>query len=381
MVIGKTGRIVALLLVVAALACPTPATAQGRSVLSLEAATHGGAVWRHTRLLTTQTGEWLGGQELGFRLQTRGSKAWHAWQRYPALGINVCYFQLGQGNHGHALGLLAHLEVPVLQRPHWTLHFRVGTGLARISNPYHFIKNPTQNAIGSPWNNHTQFRLGADIRLGPLWQLQTGAALNHYSNGGTVLPNFGVNLPTLYAGLIRPMQPYSPRDFLPSSVSRRAPHRIGVQAQAGLAVVEYSAPDGPKFAVWQGSIAGVWHFNQCNRALLSIDYENNPAIYAWGLNIVEFKNREEARLGAQRLGWSIGDEFVFGNIGILVQRGWYLGRDMNRLTLRRSYSKLSMRYYLPTLPHTGGTRIFLGTTLKAHFVVAEFIAWNMGVTF
>lgn len=357
-----------------------PLFSQPRNTFAIEGTFHYGAIWRHTPKLTTQTGEALAGEELGLRIQTRGRRDWQQWQRYPALGVTICHFRLGEGSHGEAFGLLPNLLVPIYRKNWFTAVFRVGTGIAWVSKPYNAFTNSGQNAIGSHWNNITQFRFGAEARLSPHLRMQTGGALTHFSNGGSALPNLGVNFPAGYASLIWSPKHVLESEFAPAQSSKHATRRFGGQLQAGLANIEYSIPDGPKYPVWQASAAGMFYLNKTNRLLLGLDYEYNKAVRAWGLHIGDLHSDAEARDAATRLALFLSDEFVFGDFGIEVQRGWYLGNRFNQYVLRKAYSKLIMRYYFPRLAHTSIQPNF-GITLKAHAAIAEFIAWNVGMVF
>src|SRR5690349_15582849 len=135
--------------------------------ITLETALYHGILWRHTPKLTTTSGESLGGQELGIRFQTLGRRDWQVWQRYPSLGVSASHFSLGEGSHGQAYGLLPWVNIPIVREGWFTANFRIGTGLAWVTRPYDWWDNPGQNAIGSHWNNITQFRLGGEAGLNP----------------------------------------------------------------------------------------------------------------------------------------------------------------------------------------------------------------------
>lgn len=346
--------------------------------LSLETTLYAGAVWRHTPKLTTQTGETLWGQEIGFRLQTTGRHDWQAWQRYPIWGAALLHFRLGDGSHGDGWGLLPHLSVPVVRAGAFAAFFRLGTGLAWVSNPYDYFDNPRQNALGGHWNNVTQFRLGAEWRLGDHLCLNTGASLAHFSNGGTTLPNFGINIPAGYAGLAWSPKPIRRTDFLPANSDKRSQRRFGGLLQTGLAMLEYGVFDGPKYPVWAGAAAGYFHFNQVNRLHLGVDYEFNRAIYEFGLQSADFGNKADAKKGATRLAVYVADEFLFGNMGVQLQMGRYVGREISQYVLSRQYSKLTVRAYLPAL-FTTSLRPHFGITMKAHQTTAEYISLNLGL--
>lgn len=346
--------------------------------LSLETSLYAGAVWRHTPKLTTQTGETLWGQEIGFRVQTIGRHDWQAWQRYPVWGVSLLHFRLGDGSHGDGWGLLPHLSVPVVRVGAFAAFFRLGTGLAWVSNPYDYFDNPGQNALGGHWNNVTQFRLGAEWRLGDRLCLNTGASLTHFSNGGTNLPNFGINIPAGYAGLAWSPKPIRRTDFLPANSDKRSQRRFGGLLQTALAMLEYGVFDGPKYPVWAGAAAGYFHFNQVNRLHLGVDYEFNRAIYEFGLQSADFGNKAEAKKGATRLAVYVADEFLFGNMGVQLQMGRYVGREISQYVLSRQYSKLTVRAYLPAL-FTTSLRPHFGITMKAHQTTAEYISLNLGL--
>lgn len=337
-------------------------------------------IWRHTPKLTTQTGGLLWGQELGLRFQTTGRRDWHAWQRYPAFGVSVVHFHFGDGSHSDGYGLLPNLSVPVIRKGWFTAFFRLGTGLARVTEPYDYFKNPGQNAIGSCWNNITQFRLGGEVRLSNHFRLNAGAALSHFSNGGAALPNYGINLFSGYTGLVWSPHPIREPDFLPARTEKRATKRFGGSMQSGLAIIEYAVFDGPKYPVWTAAAAGYFHFNRVNRVVAGIDYEFNKAVYEFGRQTGDFETEAAARRGATRLAVFLADEFLFGPIGVQVQMGRYIGGDLNRFVFKPNYSKLTTRYYFPAFSGTS-FQPHVGISLKAHAFTAEYISMTAGLAF
>jgi len=348
--------------------------------LALETTTCYGFLWRHTPKTTIQSGQPVWGHELGVRFQTQGKKSWQARQHYPAFGVAVAYFRLGEQSHGNAWGLLPHLNVPVLRTGRFLATFRVGTGLGYVTKPYDFFDNPGQNAIGSHWNNFTQFRLGGEYRFDAHWRVQAGGALSHFSNGASALPNFGVNLPGGFVALAWSPGGIREADFLPASEPKQVERRWGGIAAGSLALIEYSVYDGPSYPVWGLFAAGYFQVNSVNRVLLGLDYEYNQAVYAFGLRSSEFKTKSEAQQGATRLAVAVADEFLFGNLGVQVLAGFYVRGSLSRVVPEPWYSKLSVRYYLPPMFGTP-LRCHLGISLKAHSTTAELISTNAGMVF
>ncbi len=349
--------------------------------IALEAAVYQGIVWRHTPKLTTKTGEGIRGQELGIRFQTLGRRDWQAWQRYPSMGASLTHFQLGEYTHERAFGLLPWLNVPLVRADWFQACFRIGTGLAWVTKPYNWWDNPNQNAIGSHWNNMTQFRFAAEAQLNTHTRLLLGGSLTHFSNGGTSLPNYGINVLSGWLGATWSPKPLRKSDFKAAGTSRKlSGRRLGGLLQGGFSAIQIATFDGPKYPVWSGSAALLYRFNKLHRASFGLDYEQNKAIYAWGLHSIRFEDEAAARQGATRLAVFIGQEFLFGDLGIQLQAGRYFGGKYNAFVPKQLYSKLSMRWYLPEkIPSP--VRPFLGITIKAHAFTAEYIAWNLGLTF
>ena len=230
--------------------------------ISLEAAAYQGSIWRHTPKLTTTSSEGVSGQELGIRFQTLGRRDWQVWQRYPSLGAAITHFRLGEGSHGQAFALLPWLNVPVVRAGWFSANFRIGTGLAWVARPYNWWDNPVQNAIGSHWNNMTQFRVGMEAALNTHAKLILGGSFTHFSNGGSSLPNFGINILSGWLGAT-----WSPRSlrktaFKAASNSRKlGSKRIGGLIQGGYAAVQIATLDGPKYPIWAGGASILYRFN------------------------------------------------------------------------------------------------------------------------
>lgn len=354
-------------------------SAQSANAVMLETTLHAGTLWRHTPKLTIRTGQPVPGQEWGLRWQTRGRRPWHQWQRYPAFGLALAHFRLGEQAHGHAWGLLPNLSVPILRSGRWLAAFRVGTGLGYITEPYDAFGNPGENAIGSHWNNFTQFRLGAEARLSANWRLQAGVSLSHFSNGASALPNFGVNLPGGYCTLAWSPKGVREADFVPAPGSKRATRRWGASVSGGLALVEYSIYDGPRYPVWALSGGVLFHFNKVNRLQGGLDYEYNRAVGVFGRQTGQFRSEQQARRGATRLAFTLADEFLFGPLSVQLMAGVYAGpAGYNQLISGPWYAKLTTRYYFPPVRHTP-LRLYAGVSLKAHRSTAEYISFSLGI--
>ncbi len=359
------------------IAIGTPAdTLPARSPVAIELTHHFASLVRHTPKLTIRTGQATPGWEIGLRFPTFGRRDWQVLQHFPTLGLALCRFELGDSAHGAAWGLVPNLTVPIFWGKNWAATFRFGTGLAYVTRPYDYFSNPRQNALGSHWNNVTQFRVGAEARLSGHLRVLAGGSFTHFSNGGTELPNYGVNLPGGYLGIA-----YSPENeplVRKRTVNRTPEKRFGALAHVGLAYVEYSVLDGPRYPIWSASLAGTWQMNRVNRWLLGLDWEFNGAIAAWFYQTSAFLTEEQSNQFATRFAVKVADEFLFGDLGVELQVGIYTGEGrFNRALLSPFFTKLGIRYYLPRLPGLP-LRPHVGIYLKAHKAIAEYISVNVG---
>jgi hypothetical protein len=210
----------------------------------------------------------------------------------------------GTGAHGQLWGLFPHLSIPVFRLDErLELFFRVGTGLGYAQRPHDSFDNPSENALGSYWNNITQFKLGANMALGQHYQLGIGGHLTHFSNGGFELPNYGMNIPGAYISVGYLPKKITKQRFSTQKTDKSPAHRWGAALQTSAARIEYVAVDGPKYLLWSASVAGTYMLHRYNRWYVGIETEYNAGAAAWLHNNTLLGNdREDAVRGARRLG-------------------------------------------------------------------------------
>ncbi len=344
--------------------------------------THYGMVWKHTPKMTVQTGKALFGQEFGIRIQTGGRRIWHQWHRFPSFGLMLMQLNVSDAAHGQIWGILPNISIPLSRNSIIKPFFRVGTGAAWVSRPYSYFNNPTQNAIGSHWNTSVQFRFSAEAQLHPSWILRAGAGLTHVSNGGVILPNFGLNIPSAFVGLEWKPARVMVKPFAQIPLSKKPQgRRWGLIAAVGLAKIEFNSFDGPRYPVWHANLSVYRMLKTTNRLSLGLDYEYNGAISNWRSYTGDFKTQTEARMGATRIGATLSEEFLFGSFSIHLLAGYYVGPStINRYTLEPWYCKLGVRYYLPSIKYVP-FRAYAGICLKSHVEIAEYVSWQTGLLF
>jgi len=352
---------------------------QAQKGISIEPTLHFGSIVKHTKKLTYDVKRMTIGADVNLKFQTYGKKEWHQWQRFPLFGVALYYMNYGDWEIlGHTFSLSPNVTVPLFKKEKWNGHFQIGTGVAYSNRKFDYLTNPTNNALGSNWNSTVAMKFYASRQIHPNYKLHLGLSLTHYSNGAARLPNFGINVPALMVGLNYTPQPLRPDDYIFHEKSSKPKRRFGVDAQRGVGFVEVMVIDGPRYPIYNNSLAVAYYLNKVNRLLVGLEYEMNGGVYAFSLHSYHALSREEARKMASRLAVFAADEFRFGDWSITVQLSFYLGNFSFLLPLPY-YSKLTTRYYLP-IPKFKN-HVFVGMTLKAHAIRAEYIAFGGGIAF
>jgi len=348
--------------------------------MNLEAHLHFGTVIKHTPELLFEQPGLTTGLDLNLTWKTHGLKEWHQMQKYPKVGTGLMIFNLGnQDTLGTAYGFHYNINIPISKREQFKMKFQFASGFALLDKPFNRITNPNNNAIGSSLNVIAHMKFISAYKINPNWQFNFGASFTHFSNGAAQLPNFGINMASAIVGLVYTPKPLVAEDYIHHDVSKKAPKKLGLRLEYSLGYRESQTIGGPRYPIKAYSIAGVYHVNKINRVFFGSDYEFNRALYVFGKNVFAFNSEKEAFWGASRITVFLADEFVFGNFGLTLQAGVYLG-DFSYQVPNFMYLKLIGRYYV-TLLKNPKTRAFAGISLKSHFSIAEYFALNVGLEF
>lgn len=347
---------------------------------SIEPTFHFGVVTKHTPELIFQVTKPTIGADLNFKLQTYGKKEWHQWRNFPQFGITAAWFRFGNTSIlGNAFSIAPNITTTLFNKKRWTAHFQVSTGIAYLSKKYNPVSNPTNNAIGSDITAAMLMKFYAVHQMSPHLKLQGGISLNHFSNGGTRLPNFGLNIPALMVSINYSPKVLKETDFIIHDKSKKAVKKFGLDIHTGVGLVQRFAIGGPRYPIYFVSLGGNYYLNQQNRLIGGFEYEQNKAIFEFALHTNHSETTRDARKKASRLTFFVGDEFLFGNWSMILSAGIYLG-DFSFLRLGPFYNKFSTRYYFPS-KNILDKKCFLSFSLKTHLTVAEYLSLGGGINF
>ncbi len=84
----------------------------------------------------------------------------------------------------------------------WSLKYELQLGMSFNWKAYDAFDNPDNIALGSSINAHIGANLYLQRQLSPVWDLNFGLGLTHFSNGANQLPNKGLNLAAPFIELV-----------------------------------------------------------------------------------------------------------------------------------------------------------------------------------
>ncbi len=358
---------------------PTILFAQFPKNWGIESNIYIGKIVKHSSVLLFDVENISQGFDINFKYQTYGKDAWNQYQRYPHLGVGLVYFNLGDKNlFGHAFALLPNMTIPLLKKERGFINFQFGSGIAYLTQRFDPIHNPTNNAIGSKLNNITAFKFDGGYHFSSQWAAHIGFGLTHFSNGASQLPNYGINIISGLVGLKYTPQPVEKNQWH-DDVLNIPKKRWGGQVHFDIAFREFQQSGGPRYPIYMASAAGVFHFNLVNRMLVGFEIEYNVGAYHYWNHLLSGLEKKELQQEATRYMFFVADELLFGDIGVLLQTGFYIktGKNTNPFIM---YNKLSVRYYFPPIGKPA-TQFYAAVYLKSHKSVAEYIALGIGASF
>lgn len=137
-------------------------------------------------------------------------RAWQQCNCYPRLGITTTYVNFDNpAVLGSGFTSLAYAEPFFSVHRRLNLSFRMGGGLVYLNQVYDPVSNPDNLFYSTPFSFILQASMSVNVPLNEKTAIRLSGNYNHISNGGTKLPNKGINFPTLSLGLdytVRPAQ-------------------------------------------------------------------------------------------------------------------------------------------------------------------------------
>lgn len=326
----------------------------------------GGLIINHTAPVSHLVASHPTGFELNVQRQTTGAASWHSWYKYPKVGLALVYYDYHNPILGKSYAASVYLSKPISRTARHDLSFRLGTGLAYFPDHYDLYTNRKNTFMSSALNATLQMRLEYDVALNDHLGLLLALALNHYSNGGTAKPNFGINLPTVQVGLNyhqwRPVPVASQPSPMPADVG----HNF-LNISTSLGYKQRSGGDPKHYLVNSVTVAAGRRLNRKSNLLVGVEGFYDRSLLA----VLRDSSRSQDHLpDVKKASAFVGHELLFGRLAMVTHLGLYLYNPYKSNPVY--YERLGLKYQFTDL-------LFGAIDLKVHRATADVIEFKVGV--
>jgi hypothetical protein len=347
-------------------ASPGEVCVPGKSPLIITPYFHYGFIIAHHPEMQYLTQGHIRVGELAFTRPTHGEKYWNQLFKFPEPGVALFLFDLGNPqNLGNLYAICPYIDFPFTTGMNTRICFRAGAGMSYLEKPFDPITNYKDVAIGSHFNGFVNFRLTYKQKITERLRADIGISFSHTSNGAFKVPNLGLNMPTLCAGIgysINPCPSPIKIDTLPACDRK---YFWGITV-AG-AISQISPPGGHYFPAAilsgniykQSSLKNLWN--------LGLECFYNEANYQERVRTDHWVQRQQYLQPAAKVGYAL----CVGKISMPIEIGFYF-YDFVTGEHFPMYEHVGLRYQLTD-------RLLIGTELKTYFARAEYFEW--GVTY
>ena len=307
------------------------------------------------------------GVEIDVQRQTNGSAPWHAWYRYPKVGLALTYYDYHNPVLGRSYAAGVYVNKAFWRTARQEVNFRIGTGVGYFPVRFDQATNHKNTIVSSRLNATIQTRVEYDVALTEHLGLLLGVGLNHYSNGATTKPNFGINLPTVLLGLNYHQQ----RPFVPLSAEPGPePAELGrtfLDLSTSVGWKQRSETDHARYLVNSVTLAVGRRVNRKSNLVAGLEGFYDRSLTA--------QLRDTARTtdhlpDVKKAGAYVGHELLFGRLAVVSHLGFYLYNPYK--SNKFYYERLGLKYHFTD-------RLFGNVDLKVHRGAADVIEWRLGV--
>lgn len=351
---------------------------------------HTGIILKNYPVFPPRSMAFLGQFNLG--KQTFGYKSWQSDMIFPETGLSVVAGILGnQHALGNVIALLPYLGWRINHSTSWELNLRIGMGFAWFTNPYNEINNRENTLMGSSLANMTQIAVIAGVPLNDKLHFETGFSFVHFSNGHTRLPNLGINMPCLFAGIklkpdkVNNTNRYKHPDTLPDR------YQMVVELLGGMHEFgESTEPTGGiSYPVYGFGLGIRWLPSRLHTFTASVEYNYYSSFYDF--TVLNHLTDHQEWFYASTIIIYTGHEFILGHLGLDTRIGFYLHnpfrKDYEAKILQIdegakliNSNKLGFNWYLFD-PTVASWNLRIGIYIKANLGQADYTGAGLSLIF
>jgi hypothetical protein len=337
-----------------------------QSPLVLGGYAQGSFILAHTHSVEQLAASHPMGLELNAQRQTTGSATWHGWYKYPKLGLALVYYNYHSRIVGQSYAATIYISKPFYRTQRQDLSFRLGTGLAWFTNPFDIQTNRKNAIIGSALNATLQMRVEYDYALSQHIGLLLGVGLNHYSNGATTKPNYGVNMPSVVLGLNYHQQRPAPKLAYLAPSPSDVGHTFFLLSMS-LGCKQLDIGDDARSLVTSATVAVGRRVNRKSNLVAGAEGFYDRSLLAEQRDTTRSQDK---RVDVKKAGVFIGHELLFGRLSFISHLGLYVYNPYKSNSFY--YERLGLKYQFTNV-------VFGSIDLKVHGGMADVIEFKAGV--
>jgi len=310
--------------------------------------------------------------ELSISKKTYGAKRWEFMYGYPLVGIAYWYSNLGSSPYlGDAHAVFPYISFPISPHKPTRLYFRTGLGLGYLTKHFDRLENYKNTAIGSTINAAVSLSLELRVKLAERLHFSGSIALTHFSNGSMKTPNYGINIPSAYAGLaynLSKPNPYSKSKLLPELYPYEFDGKKWFQVQfgGGIGYKNMDAEIGGSYMVYAlyANVLKQISFKSRLGIGFDVSYDGTDRVY------VEQGGEElDSFWPVVKTGGNIAWELMISKVSFMFNLGGYFSGSYK--SEGGIYEKFGLWYYI-------NDNLYTSITLKAHYARADYITVGIG---
>jgi len=337
------------------------------STLYLEAKVHYGFLIPHHAEMWALTNGYFPLWEFSLTRQTYGQQASQYYRKYPQVSLTYIYSDFGMSQPlGVMHAVMQKIRLPMFSGEKFRLNFGMGLGAAYMSKKFDRLTNYHNLAIGSHINAAIKFEILLRWKLNPRMYFTSGLSMLHVSNGTIKSPNYGLNMPGVFAGISWKITKKEIKFQVPETYLQNK-GKINVSLMGSMASRQIIDVTDEHFKIVACNLIVSRFYNNINKFLLGVD-----AIYDESTKF-RLEQNEIPRVewpDMMKIGVSIGHEWSYSQISILANFGCYIyNKNQHNAIL---YNKIGVNYYFLKFA-------FVGLTLQAHWAKAEFLSLGLGL--
>lgn len=310
--------------------------------------------------------------EINLQRATFGNKRWEALYRYPIIGITTYYSPLGGTKEiGEVFAVYPFINFPLNHDLDNSLNFKLGFGLAWLTNKFDPIENYKHFAIGSHLNATVTMYFEYRRQLSTRFTWIVAGGLTHFSNGSMKTPNYGLNLLTFSSGFawfLKPPNPYLNKKLQPELYLFEFDDKkwISTELSFSTGVKDMTQEVGQRFFVYNLALNTMKQVSMRSRIGLGFDLTFDGSDKAvLEKKLIPYDNDWQLL----KPGANFAYEMLLDKTSFLFNLGFHLaGKELSE---GQMYQKLAVKQHFTN-------NLFGTVTLTAHYGKADFIGFGLG---